>query len=237
MVGDELLPHDVAPLERGDDERVHIADGDTVADILGHLGEHEGGEIGVVLRGLDGLGGTVGDFDVVHHDRDAGVGGLVDQRAQGGGSTMVHDDAGDAGLDRGFHVGGLSGIVGPRVVELHAEADRVGLLLGALGPQLEVVTGAAVLDQGDLHRPFVEGSRLLSRCGTCIGASRTLLIAVAVLGAGDEEENSAQPEAGNRVAPHLIPLSGDLGSGERRTHKSLAVQTTTFVRVKHGRVP
>ncbi len=129
VVGDELLPHDVAPLERGDDERVHIADGDTVADVLGHLGEHEGGEIGVVLRGLDGLGGTLGDFDVVHHDGDPGVGGLVDQRAQGGGSTMVHDDAGDAGLYRGFHVGGLSGIVGPRVVELHAEADRVGLLL------------------------------------------------------------------------------------------------------------
>ena len=109
VVGDELLPHDVAPLERGDDERVHIADGDAVADVLGHLGEHEGGKIGVVLRGLDGLWGALGDLDVVHHDRDTGVGGLVDQRAHGAGSTVVHDDAGDAGLDRRLHVGGLSG--------------------------------------------------------------------------------------------------------------------------------
>ena len=152
MVGDELLPHDVAPLEWGDDERVHIADGHAVADVLGHLGKHEGGEIGVVLRGLDRLGSAVGDLDIVHDDRDAGIGSLVDQRAHGVGSTVVHDDAGDAGLYRSFHVGGLSGVIGLRVVELHLEADGVGLLPRAFGPLLEVVTRAAVLDQGDLHR-------------------------------------------------------------------------------------
>ena len=79
--------------------------------------------------GLDGLRGAIGDLDVVHHDRDAGVGGLVDQRTHRGRSTMIHDDAGDARRHRGFHVGGLFGIVGLRIVELHGEADRVGLLL------------------------------------------------------------------------------------------------------------
>ena len=44
---------------------------------------------------------------------------------------MVHDDAGDAGLDSSFHVGWPAWHLGPRVVELHVESDRVGLLAGA----------------------------------------------------------------------------------------------------------
>jgi hypothetical protein len=75
------LSFDITPLQRRDDERVDIPDGNAVADVLGHLREDEGGEICVVLRGLDGCGGTVGDLDVVYHDRDAGVRGLVDQQA------------------------------------------------------------------------------------------------------------------------------------------------------------
>ena len=81
VLGDELLPDDITPLQRRDDERVDIPDGNASADVLGHLREDEGGEICVVLRGLDGGGRTVGDLDVVHHDRDAGVRGLFDQRA------------------------------------------------------------------------------------------------------------------------------------------------------------
>jgi hypothetical protein len=75
---------------------------------------------------------------------------------------------------------------------------------------------------------LVERRRLLSRAGTRLGASRTLPIAVTVLGAGDEEERGAHPqagipvEAGNPVAPHLIPLAADdLEFGERSTPASL----------------
>ncbi len=96
MVRHELLPDEVPPLERSDDERVHIADGNAITDVLRHLGEHQAGEIGIVLLGLDRLGSAVEHLDIVHHDRNAGIGSLVDQRAQGLGSAVVHDDAGDS---------------------------------------------------------------------------------------------------------------------------------------------
>ena len=202
VVGDELLPHHVTPLQRGDDQRVHVADGDAVADVLGHLGEDKGGEVDVVLRGLHGLGRALEDLDVVHHDRDAGVAGLVDERAQRGGASMVHDDPGDAGRDRRLHVGGLLGVVGLRVVVLHGEAGRIGLLLRAPGPLLEVVAGAAVLDQGDLHGPLVEGCGLFGRRGIGSGVGRGLLIGLAVLGAGEKHERGAEGEPTGGLVPH-----------------------------------
>src|SRR4030095_1324809 len=47
-----------------------------------------------------------------------------EQRTRGGRAPRAHNNAGDGRRYRGFHVGGLSGIVGLRIVELHGEADR-----------------------------------------------------------------------------------------------------------------
>ena len=178
VFGDELLPDGVAPVEWGDATHVDVAHGDAVLQVLGHLGEHEGGEIGVVLFGLDGLGGALGDLDVVHYDRQAGAGGLVDQRAHRIGLAVVDDDARDTGSDRRLHVGGLLGVVGLGVVDLHRESDGIALLPGTSGPQLEVVTGATVLDEGNFHWALVEGSRLLPGQGSGGFASRAGGIAV-----------------------------------------------------------
>jgi hypothetical protein len=52
VLGGEFLPDDVAPLERGDDEGVHVAHRYAIADVLRHVGEHECGEIDVVLLRL-----------------------------------------------------------------------------------------------------------------------------------------------------------------------------------------
>ena len=78
---------------------------------------------------------------------------------------MIDDDAFDAGLDGRLHVASLPARVGLCVVDLNLESGRVGLLPDTDGPLLEVVTGAAILDQSDLHRARVEGGRLLNRHG------------------------------------------------------------------------
>src|SRR5206468_2673426 len=116
---------------------------------------------------------------------------LVYQWAHDRGAAMIDNDARDSGCYRGFHVGGLLRIIGLRVVELHLEADGVGLLPGPLGPLLEVVARAAVLDQRDLHRAMVEGRRLLQCRAACGAASRLLPIAVGTLGTAHESERGA----------------------------------------------
>jgi hypothetical protein len=107
---------------------------------------------------------------------------------------VIDDDAFDAGLDGRLHVGSLPARVGLCVVDLNLESGRVGLLPDADGPLLEVVTGAAVLDESDLHRACVEGGGFGIRNGACGGASHARPVAVVVLGAGEQAEQRAHPQ-------------------------------------------
>jgi 1,2-dihydroxy-3-keto-5-methylthiopentene dioxygenase len=192
MVGHVLFPDHVAAVQGGEARGRDVADLGAVADIVDELVEHPGGHRLVGLRGGHDAG-RVGQGEVVDDHGNARVDGLGDERLQGVGLAVVDDDGVGFGCDGLLEVAGVLRVVVAGIRDREVDVRGLGLRGGTRAPGLEVVAGAGLTNEGDLHRVAVEWR---GQGGGCRGrgVGRRLRRGSVRLGAGRQGENGRRGE-------------------------------------------